>query len=142
MMNMTPELIEKARAARSAEELLALAKENDVEMTEESAAAYFAQLNPVSGELSDDELDNVSGGGCKASNGHTIVTSELNCFTGQFVANYACYYKGTPDECTAWLETSNLGLRKIWLANTSGDGRCGNCIHLQFKGGTGYCSKS
>lgn len=62
MTNLSPELIIKAKNAQSAEELLALAKENDVEMTEESAAAYFAQLNPTIGELSDDELDNVSGG--------------------------------------------------------------------------------
>ena len=33
MKNLTPELIAKARAAKSAEELLALAKENGIEMT-------------------------------------------------------------------------------------------------------------
>jgi len=64
MKKLTPELIEKARTAKTAEELQVLAKENDWEMTEESAVAYFAQLNPPAGELSDDELDNVSGGGC------------------------------------------------------------------------------
>ena len=37
----TPELIEKAKSAKSPEELFALAKENGVELTEESAAAYF-----------------------------------------------------------------------------------------------------
>ena len=64
MNNLTPEMIEKAKAARSAEELLALAKENNVEMTEDEAAAYFAQLMPKSGELDDDDLDNVAGGAC------------------------------------------------------------------------------
>ena len=66
MKNLNPEMIEKAKAAGSAEELLALAKENDVEMSAEEAAAYFAQLNPKSGELDDDDLDNVAGGasGC------------------------------------------------------------------------------
>lgn len=39
------ELMVRAKAAKSAEELIALAKENDVEMTEESAKAYFEQLN-------------------------------------------------------------------------------------------------
>ena len=58
----TPELIEKAKSAKTPEELLALAKENGVELTEESAAAYFDRLNPKTGELSDSELDNVSGG--------------------------------------------------------------------------------
>ena len=66
MKNLTPEMIEKAKAAKSAEELLALAKANGVEMTADEAATYFAQLNPTSGELSDDDLDNVAGGagGC------------------------------------------------------------------------------
>ena len=66
MKNLTPEMIEKAKAAKSAEELLALAKENGVEMTADEAATYFAQLNPKSGELDDDDLDAVAGGkaGC------------------------------------------------------------------------------
>ena len=57
-------MIGKAKTAKSAEELLEIAKANGVEMTAEEAATYFAQLNPKSGELSDNELDNVSGGGC------------------------------------------------------------------------------
>ena len=64
MINLTPEMIEKAKAAKSAEELLALAKENGLEMTADEAATYFAQLNPKSGELSDDDLGNVAGGAC------------------------------------------------------------------------------
>ena len=68
MMNLTAEMIEKARAARSAEELFELAKAGGVEMTADDAAVYFAQLNLKSGEpddeLADAELDGVSGGGC------------------------------------------------------------------------------
>ena len=67
MKNLTPEMIEKAKAAKTAEELLSLAKENNVEMTADEAATYFEQLNPKSGELSDDDLDNVAGGGCSGS---------------------------------------------------------------------------
>ena len=37
-------LMEKAKGAKSAEELLALAKENDIEMTEEEAEETFAML--------------------------------------------------------------------------------------------------
>ena len=61
MKNITPELIAKAKAAKSAEELLALAKENGVELTEEEAKTYFEQIG-ASGEVSDDDLDAVSGG--------------------------------------------------------------------------------
>ncbi len=59
----TPELIEKAKHAKSAKEILALAKEHGIEMSEGAAKAYFDQLNQ-SGEMSDEELENVSGGGC------------------------------------------------------------------------------
>ncbi|MCM1023706.1 MAG: hypothetical protein NC395_06565 [Prevotella sp.] len=63
----TPELIEKARQAKSAEEILALAKENGISMTDETARAHFERLHN-SGEMSDEELDNVSGGGCGWNN--------------------------------------------------------------------------
>ena len=65
MKSLTPEMIEKAKVAKSADELLEIAKANDVEMTADEAAAYFAQLNPKSGELDDDDLDNVAGGACQ-----------------------------------------------------------------------------
>lgn len=58
---------EVVKKARSAEELLALATENNFAMTEEEAANYYAKLHTKSGELCDDELDNVSGGGCSSS---------------------------------------------------------------------------
>jgi hypothetical protein len=60
--NLTPELIEKAKIVKSAEELWEFAKANNVELTETEAKTYFAQLN-ASGALSDDELEAVSGGG-------------------------------------------------------------------------------
>ena len=63
---MNQELVNKARKAESVEELLALAKENGIELTNEQAKEYFAQLNPTKGELSDDELEDVAGGGCFA----------------------------------------------------------------------------
>ena len=55
------ELLEMAKRANSAEEFLALAKENDLEFTQDQAEVYFEQINN-SGELSDDDLQNVSGG--------------------------------------------------------------------------------
>ena len=57
---MNEEMIAKAKEAKSVEELITLAKENGVELTEEEAKAYFAQLNPKSGGLDDDELDAVA----------------------------------------------------------------------------------
>ena len=61
-MNISKELLEKAKTAKSAEELLEMAKAENIELTEEQAAKAFAELNKT-GELSDEELDNVAGGG-------------------------------------------------------------------------------
>ncbi|MGM9644947.1 MAG: hypothetical protein ACI3X1_07660 [Eubacteriales bacterium] len=60
-MKLTNELIEKAKTAKSAEELLEIAKAENIELAEEEAAKAFAELHR-SGELSDNELDNVAGG--------------------------------------------------------------------------------
>mgnify|MGYP004541852389 FL=1 len=61
-MELTKELVAKAKEAKTSEELMALAKEAGIELTEESAALAFEQLNSKTSELSDSELDNVSGG--------------------------------------------------------------------------------
>ena len=76
-MEFTPELLEKAKKAESAEALQALAKENNYDMSAEEAEAYFAKLHK-SGELSDEELENVSGGGCR-HDGHLVVTMLHSC---------------------------------------------------------------
>ena len=60
-MNISKELLEKAKTAKSAEELLELAKAENIELTAEQAKEYFATIH-ASGELSDEELDNVAGG--------------------------------------------------------------------------------
>ena len=72
MMNLNAEMIEKAKAAASVEELMEIAKANAVELTPAEAATYFAQLNPVTGELSDDDLDAVSGGACAGGDNQPI----------------------------------------------------------------------
>ncbi len=59
---LNEEMIGKAREAKSVEELLALAKESEIELTTEQAKDFFAQLNPPKGELSDDGLEAVVGG--------------------------------------------------------------------------------
>ena len=61
---MDKDLIQRAKSAKTADELLALAKENGITMSAEEASVNFKALHPASGELADDELDNVSGGAC------------------------------------------------------------------------------
>ena len=60
-MKISKELLEKAKTAKSAEELLEMAKPEKIELTAEEAAKAFAELNKT-GEISDEELDNVAGG--------------------------------------------------------------------------------
>ena len=73
-MELNEKLLAKAKEAKTPEELTALAKENSIELTEKEAKAYFEQLHPKTGELSDDELDNVAGGGCHAKDGRLVVS--------------------------------------------------------------------
>lgn len=60
-MKFSAEQIKKAKEAKTAEELSALAKENGIELTEKQAEAFFASLGK-DGELSDVELAAVAGG--------------------------------------------------------------------------------
>ncbi len=139
-MKFTAEQIEQAKKAANPEELMAMAKEFGVELDMDAATTYFSQMHPKCGEMDDDELDNVSGGGCDTSSGHTIVTSMKKCFTGKYECARITYFPGTPSEITVWTNPSNQELRKIWWDNSGYGDVCGNCKYLEFTGGTGYCS--
>ena len=65
-MMFTPEMIQKAKAAANPEELLKIAHENNVDMTADAAKEMYSELH-AEGSLSDDELNNVAGGGCSDS---------------------------------------------------------------------------
>ena len=78
MNNLTPELIAKAKAASTVDELRAIAKANGIELTEEEAKTYFAQLN-ANDAISDDELDAVAGGGsCPSGDEEDDASSGVN----------------------------------------------------------------
>ena len=136
------ELMEKAQTAKTPEELLALAKEMEVEMSSQEAEETFALLNKK-GELSDEELDNVAGGGCDTTvdgKTYTVVSSGLDCFTGQYEANYE--RNGVSEVVAGPLYAKdNSSLRFTWQ-KFAYLGQCGMCRWLSFKAGTGYCSKS
>ena len=59
---ITEEMVEKAMQCKTAEELIALAKTNGIELTKEEAEAYMAELADV--ELDKDILQKVAGGVC------------------------------------------------------------------------------
>ena len=132
MNNISAEIIEKAKAAQSIEELVSLAKESGFELNREEAKSYFEMLNPKSGELSDDELDDVSGGGCKSKSGKIVVTNHCKCFTGLHEIES---YNGV---CR---RADNRLLRDTWAMFVK-DNCCGNCYHLEFENGKGVCGVS
>lgn len=99
---MTPELMKQAKSAATPESLLALAKENGIELTGEEAKAYFDQLHPGTGELSDEELDNVAGGGCYAYDGALLTTIGYRCKLYEAAPDRAFGVKGTCHRCKYW----------------------------------------
>ena len=94
---------------------MSLAKENGIELTEESAAAYFDRLNPKAGELSDSELDNVSGGGCLSEDPYDTCMADGYC-----LSDYVCSRCGARgiDHSTGELRCSGC---------FASDPRCRNC---------------
>ena len=106
---MDQELLTKAKAAKTAEELLALAKENGIEMTAEEAQKIFAQLHSQSGELSDDELDNVSGGACYGRDDCLMTTIAYGCRYYE-PATTKNGVNGTCGACRYWDKTYWSGL--------------------------------
>lgn len=127
-------LLEKAKKAKTKEELIALAKENSILLADEEVEYYLSLLNgsSIHGELGDDELEDVSGG-CKTEEygkRYTVVTSGTKCFNGKY------------EKIRGQYPPLHSSLRETW-SNWSSDGCCGRCSHLGFKSnGLGFCWKS
>lgn len=82
MPSFSDETLMKAKSVANAKELLNLAKENGTELTLEQAQLFFTRLSQPSGELADEELDNVSGGACSTAytmDGVRLVSSGQTC---------------------------------------------------------------
>ena len=108
---MEQELIAKAKKAKSVEELMALAKENNVAITEEDAKMYFEVLHPKTGELSDEELDNVAGGGCYAPGGNLLTTIGHGC--KYYEEGRKTGAKGTCCRCKYWDHRDRNGYEEV-----------------------------
>lgn len=130
MTNYNEEVLAKAKQAKSVEELLTLAKESGVEMTAEQAQDIFAQLNQKSGELADDELDNVAGGGCHNGEGYLVVT-------GGYVCNlWACKQCGSTETKTE----ISYGETNVCCKQCGGVHNCANCSYCIYKDARLICS--
>lgn len=127
------ELILKVKGVKSAEELFALAKENGMELSAQSANAYFEQLNK-SGELSDGELDNVAGGGCYEIGGDRLVVTTINS-----CGHWRCEDCGGKNQSKGYPETPYHRCKEggpITHSNLT----CGCCKYCSYEKGIWYCN--
>lgn len=137
------ELISKARAAKSPEELLKIARDSGMDdLTEEGAREYFDFLNK-SGEISDDELDTAVGG-CKKG-GRRIVTRGLVCvgydFTDQS-SYWQCKVCRLPNgKCYCGRGKLNTSDEVFDLSgNFNKKHVCGSCQFCSYEKGMWFCN--
>lgn len=121
----TNEQIEEARACKCVEELITLAKDNEITFTEAEATNYFAQLNPENGELSDSELETVAGG-CNLFEGDELITIKMaapNCPCGnllcfgkfeKIIEGYGAEYRGSNCGTLFSITYSEISLSGSW----------------------------
>lgn len=124
----TPENMAKAKQAKSAEELLALAKESGIELSEEAAQKYYNELHKT-GELSDDELDNVSGGCGGSSSPYPAAKFDSDCEKFQCACcgrrktpgqtDHTCTSGGTPHT-----QKNHCGICRYVESDSTGTLRC------------------
>ena len=124
-MELSEELIAKAKGTKTPEELAALAKESSIDLTEEEAKAYFEQLHPKTGELSDDELDNVAGGGCH--NGGRLVVSAMN-----YCEEWRCKDDGSMSYLNVLFVECNTCHRQAF---------CYSCSYCTYEKGLWLCNR-
>ena len=92
-MNFTPELISKAKAAKSAEELIKIAEGEGVKLEEKDAEMFFNKLNQPE-ELADEELDAVAGGCGEKKSKYPLHDWEDDCEHQQDVV-WEPFWQGT-----------------------------------------------
>lgn len=124
-MELSEELIANAKGTKTPEELAALAKESSIDLTEEEAKAYFEQLHPKTGELSDDELDNVAGGGCH--NGGRLVVSAMN-----YCEEWRCKDDGSMSYLNVLFVECNTCHRQAF---------CYSCSYCTYEKGLWLCNR-
>ena len=70
--DFTPEQLNAALACKTTEELIAFARENGIELTEEQAKKYLEQMTETEVSLSDEEMKKIAGGGVGGCAGYCI----------------------------------------------------------------------
>ena len=128
-MELTQELLAKAKNAESAEALEALAKENGWDMTQEEAKAYFTELHKT-GALSDRELENVTGGGCR-NDSHLVVTVAYRCDL------WEC--KRHPGPAVKWMRINGDFFSECGVSGCGAKYACKDCHYCRYERGLWLC---
>lgn len=97
---MTEELMKKAKEAKSVEELIALLKDNGIELSKEKAEEVYGKLH-CNGEIPEDEIDLVAGGGCNDPSAPS--------FQGTWVSGYELSSSCPICHNNCWAETGFIG---------------------------------
>lgn len=138
---MNNEILAKARAAGSPEELLKIAHENgQPEFTMENAEVYFNAINHH-GELSDEEMD-VSAGGCAVrSHGQKMVSTFNSC---KHFRCGPCNGNAEYDKLSVFLDESLLRKCNQKLYDPKqryGHSECcGCCYYCSYERGAWWCN--
>ena len=134
---MNEEILAKARAAKSPEELLKLAHDNGMsEFNEENAKAYFEVMHH-SGELSDDELEQAAGG-CKR--GGRRIVSLGNICPGNFWQCKKCLLPSSNCLCKEWSRHPDSFERAVGVTMNATMDSCSTCGWCSYEKGTWYCN--
>ena len=125
MLNFTPEQLEAVKAAKSAEELIEIAKRENIELTQEQAEKFS---QPPVGELSEEELGNVAGGACAGGDrgelSYQEVTPQTECNHG-FLSDMQAV-------------SANIETGESWTS--SFPRRCHECSYMSSENGKYYCT--
>jgi hypothetical protein len=112
---ITQEMMEKVASCKTVDELLALAKENGIEISTEQAETYLAEH--VVNLLDNEKLDAVAGGQMSSPKRDEVKTMDQNrriCF----LTTAVCEYHGKPDDCEEL--TTLRAYRDNWLSKQPG----------------------
>lgn len=91
MAEIAKKLYELALGAQSADEIAGIAEGAGIELANGDAERLFERLHGEGGgEIADEELDNVAGGGCKESN--TVRPGTDGCKHGFGICKCSCLY--------------------------------------------------
>ena len=92
------EVIDKAVQCTTTEELISLAKDNQISITEPEARELLATIHPQPGELADSELDAITGGTAESQDKGPCPV----CGSTNFVSNWEVYKCAHCDHVMDW----------------------------------------